>query len=145
MTSWTTSGDKLVGPFNGPNEIIFDPPNRPYLMGIVLPCQLAFEDYVEAEGEEPDHTSATDTGEESQFSDDPVSAANDFLPASQGLSFFTTAPELTVRARAAEYETLSGAAAEAALKDLAVQGRATEELEEEIPAEGQGILKDLAP
>ena len=88
---------QLVGPFDGPAEIIFDPPNRRYLMGILFPRQVAFEGYVETEGEERDETSATDTGEESQFSDDPVSAANDFLPASQGLSFFTTAPELTVR------------------------------------------------
>lgn len=124
---------QLVGPFDGPAEVIFDPPNRRYLMGILFPRQVAFEGYVEEEGQERDETSATDAGEESQFSDDPVSAANDFLPASQGLSFFTTAPELTVRARAAEYETLAGAAAEGALKELSVQGRATEELEEEDP------------
>ena len=68
----------------------------------------AFAGYVEEEGEEQDET-LDRGGDESQFSDDPVSAANDFLPASQGLSFFTTAAELTVRARAAEYETLSGA------------------------------------
>src|SRR6478735_9987871 len=135
---------QLVGPFDGPAEIIFDPPNRRYLMGILFPRQVAFEGYVEAEGEERDETSATDTGEESQFSDDPVSAANDFLPASQGLSFFTTAPELTVRARAAEYETLSGAVAEEALKELSVQGRATEELEGGSTPEGQGLLEDLA-
>lgn len=124
---------QLVGPFDGSAEIIFDPPNRRYLMGILFPRKVAFEGYVEAEGQERDETSSTDTGEESQFSDDPVSAANDFLPASQGLSFFTTAPELTVRARAAEYETLSGALAEDALKELWIHGRPTEELEDEDP------------
>ncbi len=124
---------QLVGPFDGPSEIVFDPPNRRYLMGILVPRQTAFEGYVETEGEKHEEPSATDTGEESRFSDDPVSAANDFLPASQGLSFFTTAPELIVRARAAEYETLSGASAEKALDEIPVQGSATEVPEGEDP------------
>src|SRR4051812_47885547 len=94
---------QLVGPFGAPSEIIFDPPNRRYLMGILFPRQVSFAGYVEEEGEEQDE-SATGGGDESQFSDDPVSAANDFLPASQGLSFFTTAASLKVNARAAEYE-----------------------------------------
>jgi hypothetical protein len=106
---------QLVGPFTGPNEIIFDPPNRRYLMGILFPRQVAFAGYVDQEGEQQDESAATDGGDEDQFSDDPVSAANDFLPASQGLSFFTTATSLTVKARAAAYETLSGEAAEQAL------------------------------
>lgn len=139
MTDLTQSRDdfvayvrrQLVGPFDGPSEVIFDPPNRRYLMGILFPRQVAFEGYLEVEGEERDEASAADSGEENQFSDDPVSAANDFLPASQGLSFFTTAPELTVRARAAEYETLSGAVAEEVLKEHPVQGRPTEVLVEE--------------
>ena len=95
---------QLVGPFGGPNEIIFDPPNRRYLMGILFPRQVSFAGYVEREAEEEDESATAIGGEESQFSDDPVSAANDFLPASQGLSFFTTATQLTITARAAEYE-----------------------------------------
>jgi hypothetical protein len=129
---------QLVGPFDGPTEIIFDPPNRRYLMGILFPRQVAFEGYLEVEGEERDETAATDSGEESQFSDDPVSAANDFLPASQGLSFFTTAATVTVRARAAEYETLRGAAAEAALKDVEVIAGPAEELDEDPRKRAQG-------
>ncbi|WP_216693730.1 helicase-related protein [Dietzia psychralcaliphila] len=128
---------QLVGPFDGPTETIFDPPNRRYLMGILFPRQVAFEGYIESEGEERDEASAADTGEENQFSDDPVSASNDFLPSSQGLTFFTTAPELTVRARAAGYETLKGAAADAALQDGVVQGGPTEDLEEVGPRQGK--------
>ena len=122
---------QLVGPFSGPNEIIFDPPNRRYLMGVLFPRQVAFGEYVEEEGEEGDSTAAGG-GDESQFSDDPVSAANDFLPASQGLSFFTSASVLNVTVRAAEYETLSGKDAEAVLKAEAVQdGGPTEEPDED--------------
>ncbi|WP_285181470.1 helicase-related protein [Rhodococcus sp. MEB032] len=105
---------QLVGPFDGPAEIILDPPNRRYLMGILFPRQVSFAGYVEQEGEKVDEA-GTDAGEENRYSDDPVSAANDFLPASQGMSFFTTASEVTVHARAAHYETLSGSAAEAAI------------------------------
>lgn len=104
---------QLVGPFDGPQEVIFDPPNRRYLMGILFPRNITFGTHLETEGEEEDVVTAQ-AGEENQFSDDPVSAANDFLPASQGLSFFTTATKLTVRARAAEYQTLTGRAAEEA-------------------------------
>ncbi|RAY10644.1 helicase [Actinomadura craniellae] len=132
---------QLVGPFDGPVEIIFDPPNRRYLMGILFPRQVSFAGYIEAEGEESDEA-GTDTGDESQFSDDPVSAANDFLPASQGLSFFTTAPHVTVRAHAAEYRTLSGAAAEAALTDVEVKAEPTEKLEDDEPEKkSQGSRK----
>lgn len=121
---------QLVGPFDGPAEIIFDPPNRRYLMGILFPRQVSFSTYIEEEGEEPDEA-GTEGGDESQFSDDPVSAANDFLPASQGMSFFTTASHFTVRARAAEYETLSGSAADTALTDVEVKAGPTEELDDE--------------
>ncbi|MEJ1180992.1 MULTISPECIES: helicase-related protein [unclassified Pseudarthrobacter] len=123
---------QLVGPFSGPNEIIFDPPNRRYLMGILFPRQVSFAGYADQEGEEQDESAATGGGDESQFSDDPVSAANDFLPASQGLSFFTTATSMTFKARGAEYETLSGEAAEAALAAEEVQdGGPTEEQDED--------------
>lgn len=109
---------QLVGPFDGPGEIIYDPPNRRYLMGILFPKKVTFEGYSSNDAADWDGSPGSDSGEESQFSDDPVSAANDFLPASQGLSFFTTATEITVRARAARYETLSGEAADAALTPL---------------------------
>ncbi|MFJ4171664.1 helicase-related protein [Paenarthrobacter sp. NPDC089714] len=119
---------QLVGPFSGPNELIFDPPSRRYLMGILFPRKASFAD-VEQEGEEQDESAATGGGDENQFSDDPVSAANDFLPASQGLSFFTAATSLTVRARAAEYETLSG--------ETAMQALSAEELQDGGPTEEQ--------
>lgn len=109
---------QLVGPWGGPGEVIFDPPNRRYLMGILFPRRIEFEGYAEQEGQQRDEPTSIAAGEENQFSDDPVSAANDFLPASQGLSFFTTATSLVVRVRAAEYETLNGDAARDALAAL---------------------------
>ncbi|MBF6095724.1 helicase-related protein [Nocardia cyriacigeorgica] len=123
---------QLVGPFDGPTEIIFDPPNRRYLMGTLHPRKTEFAGYVQEEGEPEDESATAAGGDESRFSDDPVSAANDFLPASQGLSFFTTASELTINARAAEYELLSGAAAVEALADQEVRdGGPTEEQDED--------------
>jgi hypothetical protein len=123
---------QLVGPFGGLSEIIFDPPNRRYLMGILFPRQVSFAGYVENEGEEEDDSATSAGGDENQFSDDPVSAANDFLPASQGLSFFTTAGEMTITARAARYNTLSGEAAKEALAAAeARDGGPTEEQDDD--------------
>lgn len=123
---------QLVGPFGGEEELIFDPPNRRYLMGILFPRQVEFTGYAASEGEETDAPAASAGDDESRFSDDPVSAANDFLPASQGVSFFTTAETLSVTARAACYETLSGAAAAEALAlETAPDGGPTEEIDED--------------
>ncbi len=108
---------QLVGPFSGPSEVIADTPNRRYLMGILFPRSVAAEDFAEGEGEQGEVASGVGTGEENLFSDQSVSAANDFLPASQGLSFFTSASKLTVSLRAAQYETLEGAAAERVVAD----------------------------
>jgi hypothetical protein len=108
---------QLVGPFGGPSEVIADTPNRRYLMGILFPRSVVFEEFVEQEGEEAEVASGAGGGEENLFSDQSVSAANDFLPASQGLSFFTSATTLAVHLRAARYETLEGAAAEQAVAE----------------------------
>lgn len=126
---------QLVGPFGGADEVIFDPPNRRYLMGILFPRSVAFAGYMEAEGEIEDEN-ATTGGEESQFSDDPVSAANDFLPASQGLSFFTTANEIAVTVRAALYQTLGGEAARLAILGMRAQADGPTEIVEEDPRKG---------
>lgn len=123
---------QLVGPFGGPDELILDPPNRRYLMGILFPRRVSFTGYAEQEGEELDQA-AVAGGDESRFSDDPVSAANDFLPASQGLSFFTTATALTVTARAAAYETLAGAAAAEALSRTEARDGGPAEEQDEDP------------
>lgn len=108
---------QLVGPFRGPSEVIADTPNRRYLMGILFPRSVAFEEFTEQEGEQAEIESGAGAGEENLFSDQSVSAANDFLPASQGLSFFTSADKITVTLRAAHYETLEGASAERAVAE----------------------------
>lgn len=107
---------QLVGPCGGPDEVIADPPNRRYLMGILFPRKVEFEGYMDGEGErvEPDVAGKTDR-EEDLFADDPVASANDFLPASQGISFFTSATAVEVRASGARYATLEGDDAAAAL------------------------------
>lgn len=130
---------QIVGPFGGPTEVIFDPPNRRYLMGILFPKAVAFAGYVAEEGEEEDEGATEAGGEESQFADDPVSAANAFLPASEGISYFTTAQKMTVRARAAEYETLSGKAAdEAVIAARVADAGPTEESDEDPKSSSRG-------
>jgi hypothetical protein len=108
---------QLVGPFSGDREVIADTPNRRYLMGILFPRSVEFEGYAEEEGEQREAGAGVAAGEESIFSDEPVSAANDFLPASQGLSFFTSASEINVEVSAAWYETLQGTAAKQAIAE----------------------------
>jgi hypothetical protein len=108
---------QLVGPYGGQHEVIADTPNRRYLMGILFPRNVAADAYAEEEGEEIEPAAgAAAGGDENLFGDDPVSAANDFLPASQGISFFTSAAHITVELNAGRYETLEGAAAESAVE-----------------------------
>ncbi|MDF6103645.1 helicase-related protein [Gordonia hongkongensis] len=107
---------QLVGPFGGTDEVIADPPNRRYLMGILFPRQVETETFFESEGEEieegGDEAGAGKADNvEDRFSDTSVQSANDFLPSSIGLSFFTDAPSVAVTASAAYYETLTGSAA----------------------------------
>jgi hypothetical protein len=106
---------QLVGPFYGTGEVIADPPNRRYLMAVLFPREVEVADYQEQEGEQPELQEGDAGGEENLFRDEPVSAANDFLPASQGLSFFTSAPVVEIEATAGRYETLEGEDAEAAI------------------------------
>lgn len=112
---------QLVGPFGGIDEVIADPPNRRYLMGILFPQQLDNEIFFEQEGEELDEDGADSggtgkaEGAEDLFSDTSVKSANDFLPSSIGVSFFTDASSVVVTAGAARYETLSGSEARDAL------------------------------
>jgi hypothetical protein len=146
MTDLTATRDEfvayvrrqLVGPFGGSSGVIFVPPNRRYLMGILFPKAVAFASYVAEEGEDEDEGATEAGGEESQFADDPVSAANDFLPASQGFSFFTTAQKLTVRARAAEYETLSGKTADEAVIAAQIADAGPTEEQDEDPKSSRG-------
>lgn len=108
---------QLIGPFGSKTEVIVDPPNGRYLMGVLFPRAIEFESYVEAEGEqrETNGISRRPGREEDAFGDDPVESSNDFLPASQGISFFTDSRAITVRTTGARYETLEGEKAAAAL------------------------------
>ncbi len=132
---------QLVGPFGGEHEIIYDPPNRRYLMGILFPAKVPYlgegtDDYY------PDEHGAEYDGDESQHSDGPVSAANDFLPASQGISFFTTATSIVFSARASEYEMLTGEPAlELLLASEASDGGPTEPSEDRSSGEASGATK----
>jgi hypothetical protein len=121
---------QLVGPFGGDTEVIVDPPNRRYLMGVLFPRNVEFEGYVESEGQETEGQGVRAGKEEDLFADDPVAAANDFLPASQGLSFFTTARTVEVTPRGARYLTLEGDEARAAVAAADVTAQPAEPVEE---------------
>jgi hypothetical protein len=111
---------QIVGPYGGPDEVIADPPNSRYLMGILFPRSLDFQTQVEQDGEVAEGTGDGPDPEdpESQFADDAAVAATDYMPASQGLSFFTDADTLSVTVDAGRYETLEGEAAREALEGV---------------------------
>ena len=131
---------QLVGPFGGVGEIIADPPNRRYLMGILFPRKVVSEPFFEDEGEQlEDETEAVEAKEESLFADNAVQGANDFLPSSVGLSFFTDATSFTVTASSGRYETLSGQAAKEALpKDESSVAQSPEEFDSDGAAPAKG-------
>lgn len=108
---------QVVGPYGGEDEVIADPPNSRYLMGILFPRALDFQTQMEQDAEVTESTGedADADDPESQFADDASTAATDYMPASQGLSFFTDAVGLTVTLAAGRYETLEGEAAREAL------------------------------
>ncbi len=136
---------QLVGPFGGDEEVIADPPNRRYLMGILFPRRIPLEAFMEEEGEQRDGSNSGGTDEESRFSDDPVAAANDYLPSSQGVSFFTTSATLEVRATGARYETLSGDVAKAALAAAGALRDGQTETAEEDPRRRVGRVWRRTP
>ncbi|WP_062529112.1 helicase-related protein [Demequina rhizosphaerae] len=97
----------LLGPAGGPAEVIADPPNRRYLMGLLFPRDADAEASLEGEGEPVDASAPTQDApdDESAAVSDGSAAANDFLPSSMGLSFLTSAPSATVTVAAGAYTT----------------------------------------
>lgn len=91
---------QIVGPWDGPSELIDDPPHRRYLMGTLYPRNSSTTEVVETD--EADVSGSI--GEE--LADDPVKLANEWLPSSIGLSFYVgEGSALQCSVWAAMYET----------------------------------------
>ena len=102
--------EQLVGPTDGERELIEAPPDSRYLMGTLYPQNTEAEQKLTASAEQlENHASAEKSSEENQADGgDPVAGANDWLPSSMGLSFFTDATELRLSCTAAQYLTQRG-------------------------------------
>jgi hypothetical protein len=74
---------QVLGPYDGPTELVHDQPFRRYLMGTLYPANAATEEVLQNEVEE---ASGGSIGEE--IADDPVTMANSWMPSSIGLSFY---------------------------------------------------------
>ena len=77
---------QLIGPTEGPDETLHDPPGQRYLMGLLFPKRADMEETLAAEtfGE-----IAAETIKEP--GDDPVALSSQHMPSSVGLSFLTAA------------------------------------------------------
>jgi len=77
---------QLIGPSEGPDETLHDPPGQRYLMGLLFPKRADMEETLAAEtfGE-----IAAETIKEP--GDDPVALSSQHMPSSVGLSFLTAA------------------------------------------------------
>ena len=74
---------QIEGPRRGAEEVLRDPPTREYLVGVVYPQNADASSTVQQEAND---SGAGSIGEETP--DDPITLANQRMPASVGLSFF---------------------------------------------------------
>ena len=97
---------QLVGPLEGPDEVLADPPDRRYLMGTLYPQGSDLREHV-LDASADNHKNDVDdsASEESAFSEGWVENSDQWLPSSIGLSLFTDAETLRVTCRAARYRT----------------------------------------
>ncbi|MBM4638390.1 helicase [Rhodococcus hoagii] len=112
---------ELVGPSGGDGEVIWDPPNRRYLMGTLFPFQevrdpsphpVALVDDVEPDDTGDFNRTLSPVKAVEEADAEPVPAAS-YLPSALGLTAFTSATQLDIEVTAAQYETLRGAPAHA--------------------------------
>ncbi|MCQ4138166.1 helicase C-terminal domain-containing protein [Rhodococcus rhodochrous] len=109
---------ELVGPAGGADEVIWEPPNRRYLMGTLFPESGGRESSVRTTGL-VDDVQEDGTGDFNRTLN-PVTAVEDlepertpaasYLPSSLGLTAFTTASSLSVGVTASRYLTVTGSA-----------------------------------
>jgi hypothetical protein len=94
---------QIVGPWDGPEEVIDDLPHRKYLMGTLYPQNASTAEVIDMD--EADGPGGS-VGEE--LADDPVRLANEWLPSSVGVTFYVGQGESIVcRLHGGAYETIS--------------------------------------
>ncbi|MFG2935036.1 helicase-related protein [Streptomyces sp. NPDC048282] len=100
---------QLMGPMDGENEVLLFPPDRQYLVGTLYPQDADLHRQLRRSGDPQDEAQGTEHHrEDTSPADDPLPAANSWLPASLGISFYTDATELRVTCSAARYVTEHG-------------------------------------
>ncbi len=94
---------ELVGPRNGEHEVLAEEPNRAYVAGTLFPQDASNEPVIlEDEG---DVTGSGGLNDSQDIGDDPVVLANQYLPASLGVSFYLEgSPGVRVQLRGAQYK-----------------------------------------
>ena len=91
---------QVVGPREGAQEIVEDPPHRRYLMGTLYPQNASTTEVVETDEADGPGGSVGD-----ELADDPVKLANEWLPSSIGLTFYVSRNEgLECQVSAGRYE-----------------------------------------
>ncbi|MEA3502297.1 MAG: helicase-related protein, partial [Actinomycetota bacterium] len=72
-----------IGPADGSDEVLYEPPHRRYLMGVLYPRNATFGDSVTAAEDE------TDPGvEPDESGDDPIRLSSEWYPSSMGMSMY---------------------------------------------------------
>ena len=74
---------QLIGPADGAGEVVEEPPNRRYSMGVLYPTRIAMDSL---EKEEMPDVSGAASGRRSS-DDDPIRMATEWFPSSAGVSF----------------------------------------------------------
>jgi hypothetical protein len=100
---------QLMGPAGGEHEVLLFPPDRQYLVGTLYPQDADLHKQLRRSGDAEDEAQGSERArEDTNPADDPLPAANSWLPASLGISFYTDATELKVTSSAARYVTEQG-------------------------------------
>lgn len=99
---------ELLGPRGGEREMLHEEPHKRYIIGTLYPRNSTIENDLE---EDEDEISGAAGGVESDNqADDPVVLANQYLPASMGLSFYLRGdPRIQVKVTAASYQEVEEA------------------------------------
>ena len=112
---------EVLGPAGGEEEVLLDPPNRRYLIGTLFPRSSTSGSAADTPRLQSELEDESDPGsrdgllEKDTATEAALESSTQFLPSSLGLSFFTSADQISVSVAAARYETLEGEIAAAAV------------------------------
>lgn len=98
-------GEQLMGPADGPDEVINTPPHLAYVTGVLHPQKSSVDELLD-EGEQVG-VAAREKAEDTSFNDDPVRMANEWNPSSLGITFYCLDTDsIAVSVWGATYEEL---------------------------------------